>query len=436
MSRKPTIYLEELIQVYELYHKGFSQRNIAKQLDMPMSMLVHIYDMLELKSSHKPFKDKKIEHSDDQIAKIKELISNDKTIEEIVKELDITKYQIRQICKTNNLNIIHKNTRTFLSTNNTYKEQVKKFCDEGKSIKQIAITLSITRKKTKSILDELGLTVNTAKHAGIEHTEEQLQKAKELFNTGVGARKIAKKLGITRHRVLSIYEQLGIDASNRNNPRFTYLLTEKCCKTCEIIKQISEFRKRVSRHANGDERIGYEPYCNACVKEYHSTPEYIEICRQRRLKRWANLSEEDRRRLMDIYNERQRKRLAKMPERKLRLKISNMIRFALKKLGSNKNNYSCIKFLPYTIQGLKEYLEKLFEPWMSWDNWGQYKIATWNDNNKSTWTWNLDHIIRQADLPYTSMEDENFKKCWALENLRPYSAKQNIYENYRKSTTL
>jgi hypothetical protein len=26
------------------------------------------------------------------------------------------------------------------------------------------------------------------------------------------------------------------------------------------------------------------------------------------------------------------------------------------------------------------------------------------------------------------MDDENFKKCWALENLRPYSAKQNIID--------
>jgi len=30
------------------------------------------------------------------------------------------------------------------------------------------------------------------------------------------------------------------------------------------------------------------------------------------------------------------------------------------------------------------------------------------------------------------MEDENFKKCWALENLRPLSAKQNIIEGNRR----
>ena len=33
-----------------------------------------------------------------------------------------------------------------------------------------------------------------------------------------------------------------------------------------------------------------------------------------------------------------------------------------------------------------------------------------------------------CDLPYQSMADENFRKCWALDNLRPLSAKQNIMD--------
>lgn len=35
-------------------------------------------------------------------------------------------------------------------------------------------------------------------------------------------------------------------------------------------------------------------------------------------------------------------------------------------------------------------------------------------------------------LPYTSMEDENFQKCWALSNLRPLSAKQNNSDGVRR----
>lgn len=85
-----------------------------------------------------------------------------------------------------------------------------------------------------------------------------------------------------------------------------------------------------------------------------------------------------------------------------------------------------MKYLPYTIQDLKQYLEKQFEPWMNWNNWGKYNSKTWNDWDSTTWTWQIDHIVPQSVLIYSSMEDEEFKKCWVLENLRPLSAKQNI----------
>jgi len=69
---------------------------------------------------------------------------------------------------------------------------------------------------------------------------------------------------------------------------------------------------------------------------------------------------------------------------------------------------------------------------MNWDNWKKYNSKTWDDNNPATWTWNIDHIIPQSELKYESLDDENFKKCWALENLRSYSAKQNILDGCRK----
>lgn len=90
--------------------------------------------------------------------------------------------------------------------------------------------------------------------------------------------------------------------------------------------------------------------------------------------------------------------------------------------------------LPYPIEDLKNHIENLFEKdWMSWNNWSIYDPKTWNDNDKSTWTWNIDHIIPKSDLPYSSHEEENFKICWALENLRPYSAKDNIIDGARRT---
>lgn len=69
---------------------------------------------------------------------------------------------------------------------------------------------------------------------------------------------------------------------------------------------------------------------------------------------------------------------------------------------------------------------------MNWNNHGQYRAEEWDDNDPSTWVWQIDHIIPQSDLPYDSMEHPNFKKCWSLDNLRPYSAKKNVIEGTRR----
>lgn len=115
----------------------------------------------------------------------------------------------------------------------------------------------------------------------------------------------------------------------------------------------------------------------------------------------------------------------------LRSQISKNINRILKSNGYLKND-SCLKYLLYTIQELKIHLESQFEPWMSWNNWGVYNKNSWKDDDSSTWTWQLDHIIPQSKLSYINMEEDNFKRCWSLNNLRPYSAKQNLLEGNRR----
>lgn len=114
---------------------------------------------------------------------------------------------------------------------------------------------------------------------------------------------------------------------------------------------------------------------------------------------------------------------------RLRTNVSKTIGKLLKKQCSSKHNSSILKYLPYSIQELKQHLESKFEPWMNWNNWGIYRAVTWNDNDPNTWTWQIDHIIPQSALVYHSMEDDNFKKCWSLNNIRPLSAKENILKS-------
>ena len=120
------------------------------------------------------------------------------------------------------------------------------------------------------------------------------------------------------------------------------------------------------------------------------------------------------------------------PVFKLRQYISNAVRASLKERGLSKKGESVIKHLFYFKNELVKHIENQFEYWMNWNNQGVYDSKTWNDNDPTTWKWQLDHIIPQSHLPFDSMEHENFKECWALENLRPYSAKQNILDSNRR----
>lgn len=113
------------------------------------------------------------------------------------------------------------------------------------------------------------------------------------------------------------------------------------------------------------------------------------------------------------FNKRQK--YNKNPWYKLRSIISKSVRVALKQ---NKKNNSILNYLPDSIEIIKQKLEEKFEDWMTWENHGKY------DPNRRTWQ--IDHIIPQSALPYTSMEDENFKICWSVDNLQPLEAIKNI----------
>jgi hypothetical protein len=121
------------------------------------------------------------------------------------------------------------------------------------------------------------------------------------------------------------------------------------------------------------------------------------------------------------------------PNYRLRLNISDAVRSALKRHNYSKHGESILKYIPYSIQELRDSLEKQFESWMNWNNHGIYRSETWDDNDPATWTWQIDHIIPHSTFEYSSMEDEEFKECWALNNLRPLSAKQNIIDGNRRN---
>ena len=64
----------------------------------------------------------------------------------------------------------------------------------------------------------------------------------------------------------------------------------------------------------------------------------------------------------------------------------------------------------YTRDDLVAHIEPLFEPGMSWDNFGE---------------WHIDHRRPIASFTFASTDDPEFRACWALKNLRPLWAHLN-----------
>jgi len=214
----------------------------------------------------------------------------------------------------------------------------------------------------------------------------------------------------------------------------------KKCKQCTILYMSQHYqdnKERIAEYKSKYRNINHEAI-KLKAREYNSQSEVkirmIEWRKNNRKslrkteKEWRKNNPE---KAKEIANRKFKKR-RQNPMFRIRYNVSRGIWFALYRNGSSKAGDSIMNHLEFTIDELKTHLESLFEPWMTWNNYGSYKLSKWNDNDPSTWTWQIDHIICQADLPYDSMDHPNFKKCWELSNLRPYSSKQNCLDGANK----
>jgi len=99
----------------------------------------------------------------------------------------------------------------------------------------------------------------------------------------------------------------------------------------------------------------------------------------------------------------------------LRHNISSAVRLKLLNHGGKKYRASIDKVLPFKIEDLVTRLESMFKPGMTWENYGD---------------WHVDHIKPDISFKYTSVNEPEFAKSWALDNLQPLWAN----ENYSKGS--
>ena len=157
---------------------------------------------------------------------------------------------------------------------------------------------------------------------------------------------------------------------------------------CNKLLQYSQFYRDYTRVD------GYSAYCKVCVVKVNKNYEKNNIHKVR-------------------FNQRKNsKKRYKNISTRLNSRMSWGIYSALK---SGKEGKSWTELVDFTLDELKDHLELYFESGMSWDNCGKGK-------NK----WQIDHIIPKAYFNITSPYCDDFKKCWALDNLQPLWAEDNL----------
>lgn len=123
-------------------------------------------------------------------------------------------------------------------------------------------------------------------------------------------------------------------------------------------------------------------------------------------KKWADNNRER----VNEQNRKYNRKFRSTAKGKLTSIISNRIRESLQK--GMKAGHHWETLVNFTVDQLKEHLERQFDSNMTWENYGSY--------------WHIDHIIPIAAFNFETPEDIDFKRCWALKNLQPLEKIENM----------
>ena len=186
----------------------------------------------------------------------------------------------------------------------------------------------------------------------------------------------------------------------------------RTCHICRQTKELDEFG-RDSKSPNG---YGYR--CLVCVREIAHQWRVDNRERSRSYaKRQYLANTEQRRAYCSKYAKKNRERLSKIAaeryrtDAKVNIRTRMMSRLSETIKVSKPRDHKWFVLLGYNVEQLKRHLEKQFQTGMTWDNYGE---------------WHIDHVIPIAAFNYSSTEDIDFKRCWALENLQPLWANENL----------
>jgi hypothetical protein len=206
------------------------------------------------------------------------------------------------------------------------------------------------------------------------------------------------------------------------------------CKPCQRADYLARARASSAKinEARGYRKIGDAAVCRRCSEPFTLTAGKQAQCPACRAlpdhKRWtavaANRSANSRAHYYRDHERTKRRQREARERRKadpaftINERMSAGVRYSL---AAGKQGSSWEALVGYTKDALVAHLEKQFLPGMSWDRREEFHI---------------DHIIPLASFRFETADDPEFRAAWALSNLRPLWAIDNITKNDRRTHLL
>lgn len=231
----------------------------------------------------------------------------------------------------------------------------------------------------------------------MKYSIEQIAQWAERYNELLSFSAVGKEFGIEKsvvNRKLRKYRDMFNIKFKEESKKELFNQGKKKCYDCGEIKSVSMFGASLRRFDKIDGR------CRICSRKYRDNyatknPQKEEIWYKKAYKKYNN----------SIKNH---------PLGKLRLSIRNGVRRIFKNTKYKEAGHKNIglKFLCCSIKDFRQYIESLWQPGMTWENYGFYG-------------WHIDHIVPVASIKSINDIDQ-IKKVCHYTNMCPLWAKENL----------
>lgn len=177
-------------------------------------------------------------------------------------------------------------------------------------------------------------------------------------------------------------------------------------------------QRRQKRGAGGSIIVGSILNCKECGAPFtkeHKRQFYCSPCNALSARDYLP---SQRARVIAYQAARNKRRRAEIPSVTINERISAGVKNSLR---DGKGGHSWEVLLSYTLPDLMVHLERQFLPGMTWGNRGD---------------WHIDHIVPLASFKFETPDCPEFRAAWALSNLRPLWAVDNIRKSDKRTHLL